>query len=198
MAKISGTQSIPAECKTQYDGAITPSTPDNIVRNRYPWRKPGKQLNGSHVTTLEKAQRTRWIESVAKFKKQDSATRARWYSARPISPAPLYYYNYFILSSLKGNVEVNGLGGGVIKDINHYTFAMTGGQTAPVTIAVDTVDPSKAICFFFGAGWAEVGSGVGVAVYPYLISMNSTQLIVNCSMTPAESAQFGVSLIEYI
>jgi hypothetical protein len=110
----------------------------------------------------------------------------------------LWYFNYFMMSGLTGNAVIGDQGAGVIRDINHYTFSMTGGQTANVTIPVDTVDPSKAVCFFFGAGWREVGSGVGVAVYPYLVSMNSSQLIVNCSMFPAEAANFGVSLIEYI
>ena len=197
MAKIEGAQSIPSELKELYDGTITPKSGVNIVRRRYPWRKPNKQLGGYKVTDAEKAQRQRWLEIITKFKTLDTAARQRWYASLPIYPTNLWYFNYFQMSGLKGVVEVNGMGGGVIKDIHHYTFAFASGTAPDATIAIDTCDPEKSVPFFFGAAFGIV-ENMPVPVYPYLKSLNSTQLVAGSPMELDRAANLSVSLIEYI
>jgi hypothetical protein len=198
MAKIEGTQSIPSEILNQYRSNITDATPDNIVRKRYPYRIPLKQDNGYKVTLAQRTQRNRWNAIQQKFANISPEVRQRWYAARPPWHSLLWYYNYFMMSGLTGNAVIGDKGGGVIKDINHYTFTLPAGTPANVTIPIDTCDPNKSVVFFFGAGYYGYEAGVAVAVYPYLVSLNSTQAIVKGSLYNNEEAGGGISLIEYI
>ena len=198
MAKIEGTQSVPSELIDAYRGNLTDAMPNNVVRSRYPYRLPLKQDGGYKVTANQKTQRLRWLTIKDKFKQLPWASRQRWYAARPPWNSLLWYYNYFIMSGLLGNAVVADKGGGVIKDINHYTFALTAGTAPLATIAIDTCDPAKAVAFFYGAGYYEVDVNVVVANYPYLKSLNSSQMIVGMSIPLNHDANLSVSLIEYI
>jgi len=191
-------QDIPSAIRTLYDGTITPAMPGDAIRGRYPWRKPNKQLNGYAVSLKEQEQRTRWLEIRNKFKNIDAATRARWYDARPVWHSLLWYYNYFMMSGLLGNAVIGNKGAGVIKDINHYNFTLGTGANPEATIAIDACDPAKTMCFFYGAGWQEVLSGVVAVMYPFQKSLNSSQLIAQVSPGLGEAVVFGVSIIEYI
>jgi hypothetical protein len=184
--------------KTAYDGNLTPLMPNNVIRGRYPWRVPKMQEGGFKVSSDQKTQRTRWKTIRNKFKSVDQATRQRWYDARPTWHSLLWYYNYFMMSGLTGNAEIGGQGAGVIKDINHYTFTLPNGTVSPVTVTVDPVDPTKAVVFFFGAGWKEILSNFAIPVYPVLVSMHSTYLVVQGSLAVGEAAGCSLSLIEYI
>ena len=198
MAKIEGAQSIPSELKELYDGTITPKSGVNIVRRRYPWRKPNKQLGGYSVTVAEKAQRQRWLDIIAKFKTVDLATRQRWFAALPPWATNLWYFNYFQMSGLKGNAVIGAMEGGLIKDINHYTFTLPNGTPQPVTVTIDECDPTKVAVFFAGAGWKEILSNFAISVFPYLVSLHSTYLVVQGSLAVGENAACGCSVIEYI
>ncbi len=198
MARIEGAQNIPSELKTLYDGALTPLMPNAVVRGRYPWEKPNKQLDGYGVTPAEKEQRERWLLIRDKFDKVDAATRERWYAARPIWNSLLWYYNYFIMSGLLGNAQINDKGAGVIKNISHYTFSLPVGTAPDATVAVTAVDPKKAVPFFFGAGYFNAPGNIPVAVYPYLKQLASTQMIIGGSLPIDLEAQLSVTLIEYI
>jgi len=103
-----------------------------------------------------------------------------------------------MLSGLLGNAIVGDKGGGVIKDINHYTFALALGTAPVATVAIDTCDPAKAIPFFYGAGVFLAEADVPVAIYPFMKSLNSTQLIVAAAMELSYNANLSVTLIEYI
>jgi len=198
MARIEGTQSIPSEWKTAYDGTLTPLMPNGAIRGRYPWRVPGLQENGSKVSTDQKTQRQRWLSIRDKFRNIDEATRQRWYAARPVWQSLLWYYNYFMMSGLMGNAVINDKGAGVIKDINHYTFGLASGTAPDATITVDACDPQKSVPFFFGAGVLLAEADIPVAVYPYLKSLASTQMIIGASMGLSYPAELSVTLIEYI
>ena len=198
MARIEGTQSIPSEWKTAYDGTLTPLMPNAVIRGRYPWRVPGLQEGGSKVKDKQKTQRGRWLSIRDKFRNVDEATRQRWYAARPQWNSLLWYYNYFMMSGLMGNAVIGNKGGGVIKDINHYNFTLGTGANPETTVAIDACDPKKTICFFYGAGWQEVLAGVVAVMYPFLKSLGSSQLAAQVSPGLGEAVVFGVSVIEYI
>jgi hypothetical protein len=197
MAKIEGTQSIPAEWLDKYRATLSEKLPDGTCRKRFPYRLPGFQLNGHKVTQAQKGQRQRWLAIRDKFKQQGSTQRARWFDSPANLTGGLWYYDYFQMSGLRGVVEVNGLGGGVIKDIHHYTFNLPTGTAPRATIAIDTCDPEKSVPFFFGAGCWEPISGALAVVYPFMVSLNSTQMIVG-SQENHFASDCAVSLIEYI
>ncbi len=198
MAKIEGTQSIPSEWKELYDGTLTPLMPNAVIRGRYPWKMPAMQEDGYKVSGDQKKQRDRWKAIRDKFKVLPQADRERWYDAAPIWHSLLWYYNYFMMSGLMGNAVVGGQGGGVIKDINHYAFTFTAGTAPEETIAIDTCDPKKTVVFFYGAGIFQPWGDAAPSIYPYLKSLNSTQLIAAMSMQIDFNARCSVSVIEYI
>lgn len=198
MARITGTQSIPSELKTLYDGTITPLMPNGAIRRRYPWAKPGKQTGGYLITAKEQEQRSRWLTVRNLFKNISQEERQRWYAARPQWNSLLWYYNYFMMSGLMGNVHVNGMEAGVIKDINHYTFTLGSGTAPEATISIDACDPAKTVPFFFGAGWWEVLSGVVAVMYPFMKTLGSSSMVAAVSPGLGQDTVFGVTIIEYI
>jgi len=198
MARIEGTQNIPSTWKTSYDGALTPLMPNSVIRSRYPWRVPAMQEGGCKVSVNQKEQRSRWKAIIDKFKTLPEAERERWYAAAPPWHSLLWYYNYFMMSGLIGNAVIGDKGGGVIKDINHYIFTMSTGANPEATINIDECDPKKTMAFFYGAGYWEVLTGVAAVIYPFMKSLNSSQLVAQCSPGIVEQVVFGVSIIEYI
>jgi hypothetical protein len=66
----------------------------------------------------------------------------------PIWGSFLWYYNYFILSDLTGNANINQGGAGVIKSIQVVTQSVptTGGST----FEIETVDPAKTVVMLYG------------------------------------------------
>lgn len=174
MAKIEGTQSIPSELKEIYDGTLTPLQPDSVIRKRYPWRAPLMQEGGYKVSEAQKTQRQRWLTIKNKFKNVDYATRQRWYAARPVWHSLLWYYNYFMMSGLLGNVKVGDKGGGVIKSIQHFKHSVptSGGYSFPIA----TVDPAKCVVMLQGSSY------ISDKIHHYDgISDDNTEITVNLS-----------------
>jgi len=198
MAKFEGTQDIPSELLDLYRATLNPHPTGNIVKKRYPYRLPKMQKGGKGVSEAQKKQRERFITIKNKFKGLSYAERQRWYQNEPPWSSFLWYYNYFIMSGLVGNAVVGDKGGGVIKSIKHYTFTLPVGDPANITVDIDTIDPNKAVVFFYGAGVWEFAEGVGINVYPYLVSLNSSQAIVRASMYNDQAAGCSFSVIEYI
>jgi len=198
MAKIEGTQNIPAEWLDEYRATLTEKLPTGAARKRYPFRLRLKQLGGYKVTKNQKTQRQRWLQIRDKFKNISAADKQRWYQSRPPWHSLLWYFNYFMMSGLMGNAVVGDKGGGVIKGINHYTFMVSAGTAADVTVNIDTCDPSKAVVFFYGGGAHELGAGIVIALYPYPKSLNSSQVIIRPSMDSMENWYGSLSVIEYI
>ncbi|RLG71710.1 MAG: hypothetical protein DRO11_03860 [Methanobacteriota archaeon] len=198
MAKFEGTQNIPSEWLDLYRATLNPHPTGNIVKKRYPYRLPKMQKGGKGVSEAQKKQRERFIAIKNKFKTLSREERRRWYENEPPWSSFLWYYNYFIMSGLTGNAVVGDKGGGVIKSIKHYTFTMPAGDPVNITVNIDTIDPNKAVVFFYGAGVWEFAEGVGINVYPYLVSLNSSQAIVRASMHNDQAAGCSFSVIEYI
>jgi len=198
MAKVEGAQSIPAEWLDEYRATLTEKQPDNIVRRRYPYRLPKMQSNKGRPHAKQLIQRQRFKTALSKFGSIGSAERARWYDSMPVWGSFLWYYNYFILSALMGNANLDQGGAGVIKGINHYTFTLPTGTPVDVTVSISAIDPVKAVAMLFGAGFNYYQDTVGVANYPYLVSLNSSQAFLKGSLPNKEAAGCGVSIIEYI
>ena len=89
-------------------------------------------------------------------------------------------------------------GGQVIASIKHYPFTMPDGAPANITVAISEVDTTKAMAFFYGAGYKEVAEAIGVNVFPYIIAINATTVIVKASDILNGAAGASVTIIEYI
>jgi hypothetical protein len=201
MAKFEGTQSVPAEWLDLYRATLTEGMSTRAVRKRFPFRLRLFQKNGYKVKAKQLEQRSRFEAIRNKFKTVSWATRQRWYAARPPWGSLLWYYNYFMLSGLMGNAVVGNEGGGVIKSIQHKTFALPTSINQDRTVTITAVDPAKAICFFYGAGAAIYPADtmwVAIPVYPYLHSLMSSSLLVRVPTGLTEAANGSVSVIEYI
>jgi len=201
MAKWEGTQSIPAEILDAWRSGLTDKNPKKITRRRYPYRIPLRQKGGYKVTPKQREQRERFEAIRDKFKTIPDEVKQRWYAAMPQWGSLLWYYNYFILSGLLGNAVVGDKEGGVIKDIQHHTFILPTGTPVNVTVPISTIDPAKAAFFFYGAGIRGVTYSIfalGLPNYPFLVSLNSTQAIVQASLENLEAAGCSISIIEYI
>ena len=203
MAKIEGTQNIPAEWLDLYRATITEKLPSGVSRKRYPFRIPLRQSGGYKVTNAQKNQRTRFLTILEKFRGVTQAQRQRWYAARPEWSSLLWYFNYFILSGLRGNANVNQGGHGVIKLIQHIKAAIpTDGTTLSLPTAVD---PIKAVVMAWGGAHnhaADQGGDLAWAwawaCYPVPLMLNSSQFSVDWSETPEAAGAASFMIIEYI
>jgi len=198
MVKIEGTQNIPSEIAKQYSAILTPKLSRGTVRRRCPFRRPKTQDGGPCVTPAMEFQRSRFKTAVSKFNECPQESRSRWYETAPEWHSYLWYYNWFILSALMGVTGIPGRFEAVIKGINHYTFTMPSGSPQNITVSISAIDPDRAVVMFYGAGVYVPQEGVGVPVYPYLVSLNSSQAIVKASLSLDESAGCSMSIIEYI
>ena len=216
MAKITGTQTIPSELRTLYEGALTPALPDGTVRARFPFRLPAFQKNGHKVTEAQRAQRDRFLQAHAQFKNLDSAERARWYDARPVWNSLLWYYNYFMLSALNGVLGAINPGACVIRSIQNQRLSVPATGTW-ITFST-AVDVAKCVIMIWGGAYtmqtvtdhsdfidfqnAEVDvyqrAMAGVVVNPIWDSLASSSMWIGWAVTPAAAAQVAVQIIEYI
>ena len=205
MAKHEGDQSIPSEWLDEYRAALNPHPTGKIVKKRYPFRVPKMQTNKGHPHANQLAQRNRFLEAKSDFEDLGSTERARWYAAEPPWSSFLWYYNYFIMSSLTGNANINQGGAGVIKSIQFKQISMPAAA-GEGQVAITAVDIAKSVVMLFGNSaiiyeW-ETGSVV-VTVYPYVSSFASELVKCKWSMTSysgedTKTATIGLIIIEYI
>ena len=220
MAKIEGTQTIPSELRTLYEGTLTPALPDGTVRARFPFSLPAFKKNGRKVTEAQRAQRDRFLQAHAQFKNLDSAERQRWYDARPIWNSLLWYYNYFMLSALNGVLGAINPGACVIRSIQNARLSVpaTGAWfTFATTVLVE-----KCVIMLWGAAykktsaiWNEYAIAIGTEgqentaewyatavggwpVYPVWDSLNTDKIWIGWASTPDTAAEIAVQVIEYI
>ncbi len=148
MVVIEGTQDIPAERLDQYRATLGEPTPRKMVRKRYPYRLPKMQAGGPGTTEKQRNQQERFKTASKDFNKIPQSDRQRWYAARPIWDSYLWYYNYFIMSSLAGNADISDGGAGVIKSIQNIkqSVPISGGSS----FAINTVDPAKTVVMVYG------------------------------------------------
>lgn len=150
MAKIEGTQSIPAEWLDVYRGALLDGHPGDIIRKRYPYRLPKMQEGHYGVHPNQIKQRTRFKQALAIFAGLSPTERQRWYANRPIWESFLWYYNYCIMSALAGNADIEEGGAGVIKGIQILKDQVPA--TGTKTFTITTVDPTKTVVMIHGSG----------------------------------------------
>ena len=148
MAKTDGTQSIPSELLDLYRATLGEERANAAISKRYPFRMPRMQTGHGNATAAQLDQRARLKIAIADFNKVSAADRARWYAAMPPWSSFLWYYNYFIMSSLTGNADISGGGAGVIKSIQFKKEEVptTGGKA----FAINAVDPAKTVVMMFG------------------------------------------------
>lgn len=205
MAKTDGTQNIPSELLDGYRAALGEERPDDGVRKRYPYRVPTMQTLVGHPATKQKAQRARFLTAISDFANVDEATRQRWYAAMPEWGSFLWYYNYFIMSSLTGNANIPQGGAGMIKSIQFKTIAMPAGA-GEGQVAIDAVDINKSVVMLYGNSytWSEAEQwAMSVTVYPYVSSFAAE--LVKCKWPISSvagndtvAANIGITVIEYI
>lgn len=198
MAKITGTQNVPSALLDVYRGTLGEATPKASVAKRYPYRVPPMQTEAGHPSVKQLAQRTRFTTIFGKFATLSPSERARWHDNMPEWGSLLWYYNYFMLSGLSGNADPEHGGAGLIKSIKHYTFTMPTGAPSNINVTIDTIDPTKAVVFFYGAGVNEISQDIGAIVYPYLVSLAATLAVVKASHNNDIVAGCSLTIIEYI
>jgi len=175
MAKLEEPQDIPSGLLDLYRGTLNPHPTGNIVKKRYPYRMPRMQEGGKGVHAGQITQRARFKKAIQDFKGVSTANRARWYAAEPPYSSFLWYYNYFIMSSLAGNANVKDGGIGVIKSIQYVSKSIPTAGNEAITIAA--VDPAKTVVMLFGNSYIsdKVQRGTNQ------VSRNST---VNIALSP--------------
>lgn len=206
MAKLEEPQNIPPALLDLYRGTLNPHPTGNIVKKRYPFRMPRMQEGGTGVHTGQKAQRARFKTAIQDFKGVSPSERARWYAAEPPWSSFLWYYNYFIMSSLAGNANIDQGGSGVIKSIQHKLISIPAG-TGEGSVAITAIDIAKAVVMLNGASTAideEAGPIFwSTMVFPYVSSLASELLKCKWSVavpyfTNTKAATISAIIIEYI
>jgi len=205
MARTTGPQNVPSALLDVYRANLAEPRPDTaVVGKRYPYRIPTQQ-DGGRPSVKKRRQRARFKLALANFKTVDPATRARWYAAMPPYSSFLWYYNYFVMSSLMGNADIQHGGSGVIKSIQFKTIAMPAGA-GEGSVALAAVDPAKSVVMLYGSSAAkgfEENIPFVVPVYPYVSEIAAE--LVKCKWSVASpygydsvAASIGITVIEYI
>ena len=205
MAKIKTPQEIPSELLDGYRAALGEVRPDDGVRKRYPFRVPTIQTLTGHPSIKQIAQRARFINAKDSFADVPWETRQRWYAAMPPWGSFLWYYNYFIMSDLAGNANIDQGGAGVIKSIQFKQMSIGAGSSEG-QVAITAVDPAKSVVMLYGASivYFETEYTIsGVSIYPYVSSIAAE--LVKCKWSIAslwgnntQAADIGLTIIEYI
>ena len=203
MAKIEGTQNIPASYLKNYRGCLREQDPNGRTWKRYPYRLPNLQGFGHRISDKQRLQRSRFKSAVDQFKEVSPADRERWYASEPPWNSLLWYYNYFILSSLNGVLGAIVQGAAVIRNIINVNGTVpTDGTTLTLS---SSVDPSKCVVMLWGAGYnfseAQVGDypyAWAWPVYPVWSNLSSGSIAVGWPIAPAGGAVVACQVIEYI
>ncbi len=205
MAKTNGTQSIPAPLLDLYRATLGEEKPGDIVEKRYPYRVPRMQNGHGNVTATQRIQRDRLKTAITDFNKISAADRAKWYAAMPPWSSFLWYYNYFIMSSLVGNANISEGGAGVIKSIQFKQISMPAG-TGEGQVAITAVDIAKTVVMLYGNSVIVKeyeASAAAIPSYPYVSSLASELVKCKWSISSFEgvnavTATIGITVIEYI
>ena len=205
MADITLPQTIPSALRDEYKKVLGVARDGNRVFKRYPFRVPSMQTKDGNPSPEQKKQRLRFIEATKSFASTDDDTRERWFDAMPEYHSLLWYYNYFIMSSLNGNADISDGGAGVIKSIQFKTIAMPAGS-GEGSVAITAIDPTKAVVMLFGQSVSkqeEEAYYIVVPVAPYISSLAAE--LVKCKWSlpqPTDNntiaASIGITVIEYI
>ena len=205
MANIILPQTIPSALRGEYQKVLGVARSGNRVFKRSPFRIPTMQTLGGNPSPKQRKQRLRFIEATNKFASIDEDTRERWYASMPEYHSLLWYYNYFIMSSLNGNADISDGGAGVIKSIQFKEISMPAGS-GEGQIAITAVDPAKSVVMLYGNSFTyreEEAWALSGPVYPYVSSIAAE--LVKCKWSLASysgnntsAANIGITVIEYI
>jgi len=204
VAKVTGPQEIPSALLDDYRAALGEVRPDTGVRKRYPYRVPTMQTDVGHPSPKQKAQRDRFLIAKNNFAGVDWPTRQRWYAAMPEWGSLLWYYNFFIMSSLLGNANIPQGGVGVIKSIQNIKDTIPiGGKVVAIPVAIDT---TKAVVMMWGSSYnhddEEPFEGFRFAwawpVYPIWSDLQANSIRVDWGLTAEVGADVSIQVIEYI
>lgn len=167
MAKVDGVQTIPSALFYKYAALLTPKLSGAQIRTRTPFDRPDSQAGGPDESAGQAAQRTRFKTVMTNFASLSPAERTAWYDAMPQWHSLLWYYNYFVMSSLLGNANIDQGGSGVIKTIQNAKASVPTTGTKVFTL-VTTVDATKTVVMIQGSarkvprvirGSGSVGTG---------------------------------------
>ena len=203
MAKTEGTQEIPSALLDEYRATLGEQRPDTGVRKRYPYRVPTMQTKRGCPSRAQRIQRGRFLVARDSFKERIFAEKERWYAARPEWSSLLWYYNFFVMSSLMDVLGADAKGAQVIKSIQNRTLEL---PLAGTTITHDAVvDAEKVVVMLWGASYKYSHDQVGDIpyawawpVYPVWGTLNNTNLSLTWSMAPQAVAKVALQVIEYI
>jgi len=150
MAKIDGAQTIPSELFYQYAALLTPKLSGAQIRTRTPFTRPDSRAGGPDESAAQITQRDRFRAAMQNFAALTPTERAAWYDAMPQWHSLLWYYNYFVMSSLAGNADITQGGSGVIKTIQNQKASVPTTGTKVFTL-VTTVDATKTVVMIQGS-----------------------------------------------
>jgi len=197
MAKVEGTQSISSPILNKYKELLTRKTTTNNVRIRMPFQLPKAKAGGQHESAARAAQRARFSTAKDRFNTLGTDDRTNWYDSSPIWNSYLWYYNWFMLSALMGVTGIPGSFEAVIKSIQ-YANCQIGSAGGTGTCAYTSVNVDKVVFMINGAGWYDIGAGVAVAAYPYLLTHNATAAQFKGALDSGSSFNMSTVIIEYI
>lgn len=150
MAKIDGAQTIPSELYYKYAALLTPLLSGQQIRTRTPFNRPDSRAGGPDESPEQVLQRARFSKAIQDFAALTPAERAEWYAAQPQWHSLLWYYNYYVMSSLAGNANITQGGSGVIKTIQNAKGSVPPSGTKVFTLAT-AVDATKAVVMIQGS-----------------------------------------------
>lgn len=203
MAKVEGTQSIPAALLDAYRATLGEQRPNDVIEKRYPYRLPKMQEGGADVKPAQITQRNRFKTVLTQFNTLSAVEKARWYAAMPPWSSLLWYYNFFMLSGLMDVLGADAKGASVIQRIQNRTLSVpTGGTT--ITHAT-VIDAAKAVVMLWGAAYNYNEGTIDSSpyawawpVYPIWGTLTNTNLSLTWSMDPQTAAKVAVQVIEYL
>ena len=203
MAKTEGNQEIPSVLLDAYRATLGEQKPNKGVQKRYPFRLPQTQTKRGVPTINQRTQRARFLLARDSFNERTFPERQKWYAARPEWNSLLWYYNFFIMSSLNDVLGADARGAQVIKSIQNRTLEV---PLAGTTIThVTPVEPTKTVVMLWGASykydWDQVGDipyAWAWAVYPIWGTLNATNISLTWGIAAQQAGNVSLQIIEYI
>jgi len=203
MAKTEGTQEIPSTLLDAYRATLGEQKPNTAVQKRYPFRLPSSQTKRGVPTPKQRIQRDRFLLARNSFKERSFPEKERWYAARPEWSSLLWYYNFFVMSSLNDVLGADARGAQVIKSIQNRTLEVPLNGTTITHFTV--VDPTKTVVMLWGASYKYSTDQVGDIpyawawpVYPIWGTLNATNISLTWGIAAEQAGHVALQVIEYI
>lgn len=149
MAVYEEPQEIPSELWEKWKTTMGWAGGQPWAKKRMPKELPPMQNTGKRVRQSQLAQRARFLEAKGNFSKTSQAERERWYDNAPVWNSFLWYYNYFIMSDLAGNANINQGGAGVIKSIQYVSKSIPTAGEEDIALSPE-VDANKTVVMLYG------------------------------------------------